>query len=131
MFDIKFQTTMIPIGVSESVIKDSESNNITKFYLDNLPKDIVNFPNEKNTMFHGKCIDNHPDPMTRLYFYENILRKYLTCLPKCKKEIQIKNFQYNVSKTINKYMSFDKTRSKIISSVKEFDQHILKNEQGF
>lgn len=131
LFDIKFQTTMIPIGVPESIIENNENNNITKFYFDMLPKTIVNFPNEKNTMYYGNCVDNHPDPLTHLYFYEEILRKSLCYLPECKKTNEIKDFQNRVSMIINKNMSFDKTRSIIMSQTKNFDQHILENQEGF
>lgn len=130
-FNINFQTTMIPIGIPEFITTytNIEDSDITNFYINNLPNNIVNFPNEKNTKFYGKCIDGHPDPLTHLYFYNNILRNNIKELPIYNQE-ELKNFQLEVSKKIDINMDIFDTLSIIRECSLIFDEKIF-NSIGF
>jgi hypothetical protein len=133
IFDIKLQSTMISIGEHEAthkLLKDKKSN-ISEFYFDKIPKNIINFPNEKNSRFYGRSVDSHPDPLNHLYFYKNILRKNIQELPTCKVEYNLIEFQKNTSKLIHNRMSFKESSAIIKECSMEFDAQIFNYDGSF
>jgi len=133
LFNIHFQSNMIPTGSYESDPPDLKSFNkkLVKFYLKNMPKDIVNFPNDKNTQFYNKCVDTHPDVINHLYFYDNYIKPSHEIFGNCKKTKDLHDLQEKISNSVNNKMSDTVTQKIIMNISYNFDKEILSREYGF
>lgn len=133
MFELDYQCHLIPLSVSEcqiSVTMD-QNNGIYNFYQSNIDQTIDVFPLDKNGFFENKCMDTHPDIKNHILFYENFVRKKLDFLPEVKNKKKLLDLHYQISKSINKKMSFEKTMKTVISITENFDATLMQRPLGF
>lgn len=133
MFNLGYQCHLIPLAESETSISVEKDQNreIYNFYTSHIDQSIDVFPTKLNGYFEDRCVDEHPDIKLHIHFYENYVRKKLNFLPEVKNKEQLLDLHYEISKSINKKMSFQQTLEVVISITKNFDKTLIQRPLGF